>query len=131
MLTVGWRINVLLTQYLHFRFPPPTFCSPLRAPLVTHSNMQYDDANAVMGRMAMPTVLRIGRFRFYFFSNEGQEPPHIHVQVAGDQAKFWLNPILLAANYGFAARELNEIERIIADHQTELLEAWHDYFDQP
>jgi hypothetical protein len=93
--------------------------------------MRYDDANAVMGRMAMPTVLRIGRFRFFFFSNEGQEPPHIHVQAAGDQAKFWLNPILLAANYGFAARELNEIERIIADHQTELLEAWNDYFDQP
>ena len=75
-------------------------------------------------------VLRIGRFRFYFFSNEGQEQAHIHVQAAGDQAKFWLNPILIAANYGFAARELNEIERIIADHQSELLEAWHDYFDQ-
>ena len=78
----------------------------------------------------MPTVLRIGRFRFYFFSNEGQEPPHIHIKAAGDQAKFWLDPLLLAANYGFAARELNEIERMILDHQTELLEAWHEYFDQ-
>ena len=78
----------------------------------------------------MPTVLRIGRFRFYFFSNEGQEPPHIHIKAAGDQAKFWLDPPLLAANYGFAARELNEIERMILDHQTELVEAWHEYFGQ-
>ena len=71
----------------------------------------------------MPTVLRVGRFRFYFFSNEGQEPPHIHIKAATDQAKFWLEPLLLAANYGFAARELNEIERILLDHQAELLEA--------
>ena len=55
----------------------------------------------------MPTVLRVGRFRFYFFSNEGQEPPHIHIKAADDQAKFWLEPLFLAANYGFAARELN------------------------
>jgi hypothetical protein len=76
----------------------------------------------------MPTVLRVGRFRFYFFSNERQEPPHIHVKAAGDQAKFWLEPIALAANYGFSARELNEIERIVIENQTELLEVWHDYF---
>jgi hypothetical protein len=76
----------------------------------------------------MPTVLRVGRFRFYFFSNEGQEPPHIHIQAAGDQAKFWLEPIRLAANFGFAARDLNEIERIIREHQAELVEAWNEYF---
>jgi hypothetical protein len=76
----------------------------------------------------MPAVLRVGRFRFYFFSNERLEPPHIHVKAAEDQAKFWLDPIALATNYGFAARELNQIEHIILEHQTELLEAWHDYF---
>ncbi len=76
----------------------------------------------------MPTVLRVGRFRFYFFSNEGQEPAHIHVKAAENQAKFWLKPIVLAVNYGFSARELNEIERIILENQTELLEAWNDYF---
>ncbi len=76
----------------------------------------------------MPTVLRVGRFRFYFFSNEGQEPAHIHVKAAENQAEFWLKPIVLAANYGFSARELNEIERIILENQTELLEAWNDYF---
>jgi hypothetical protein len=76
----------------------------------------------------MPTVLRVGRYRFHFFSNEGQEPPHIHVKAGGDQAKFWLDPIELASNYGFRAHELNGIERIIEEHQTELVEAWNEYF---
>ena len=77
----------------------------------------------------MPTVLRVGRYRFLFFSNEGQESPHIHVKADTDQAKFWLDPIELASNYGFRAHELNEIERIIREHQTELIEAWHEHLD--
>jgi hypothetical protein len=75
----------------------------------------------------MPTVLRVGRYRFAFFSNEGQEPPHVHIKADGNQAKFWLDPIALASNYGFKAYELNEIERITREHQAELLEAWHEH----
>ena len=77
----------------------------------------------------MPTVLPVGRYRFYFFSDEGQEPPHIHIKAAEDQAKFWLDPIALASNYGFKAHELNEIERIVREHQVEFLEAWHEHLD--
>ncbi len=76
----------------------------------------------------MPTVLRVGRYRFAFFSNENPEPPHVHVKADGDQAKFWLDPIELAFNYGFKAHELNEIERLIRQHQAELIEAWHEHF---
>ncbi|MGB0387450.1 MAG: DUF4160 domain-containing protein [Ardenticatenaceae bacterium] len=76
----------------------------------------------------MPTVLRSGRYRLYFFSSDQGEPPHVHVKAGGDQAKFWLDPIRLAANYGFRAHELNRIERLIRKHQTELLEAWREYF---
>jgi hypothetical protein len=76
----------------------------------------------------MPNVLRVGRYRFFFFSNEGQEPPHIHVKAGGDQAKFWLDPIALASNHGFRAHELNDIERIIKQYQTDLIEAWNEYF---
>ena len=64
----------------------------------------------------------------YFFSNEGQEPAHIHVKAGGIEAKFWLNPIVLAANYGFRAHELNQIESIVTEHQAQLLEAWNEYF---
>jgi len=47
-------------------------------------------------KKTMPTVSRIGRFRFFFFSNEGNESPHIHVEKAENYAKFWLSPVALA-----------------------------------
>lgn len=77
----------------------------------------------------MATVLRVGRYRFVIYSNEGNEPPHIHVKADRDEAKFWLDPIALAANYGFKAHELNEIERRVREHQAELMEAWHERLD--
>ncbi len=76
----------------------------------------------------MPTVLRIGRFRFFFYSNENDEPPHIHVKAAENEAKFWLNPVRLAFNYGYKDHELNEIERLVKENQIALWEAWDDYF---
>ncbi|HKS26280.1 MAG TPA: DUF4160 domain-containing protein [Pyrinomonadaceae bacterium] len=78
----------------------------------------------------MPTVLREGRFRFFFFSNESQEPPHIHIKVAESEAKFWLDPIGLAFNYGFRGRELKEIEELIKQHHVRFLEAWNEHFSQ-
>ena len=75
----------------------------------------------------MPTVLRIGRYRFLFFSNEGIEPPHIHVKADKDEAKFWLDPLELAANYGFKARELNEVELLVRKYQVEFMEAWREH----
>ena len=37
----------------------------------------------------MPALLRVRGYRFFFFSMEGREPPHIHVAHAGRYAKFW------------------------------------------
>jgi hypothetical protein len=48
----------------------------------------------------MPTVLRWDGYRFYFFSNERNEPPHMHVDKGGRSAKFWLLPVGLARNFG-------------------------------
>ena len=76
----------------------------------------------------MPTVARIRGYRFFFFSNEGREPPHIHVKAGGDEAKFWLDPIQLAANNGFNNRELTEIVYIISQHQPLLRNAWNEHF---
>lgn len=78
----------------------------------------------------MPTVLRIGRFRFFLYSNESQEPAHIHVKAAENEAKFWLNPVRLAFNHGYRSHELNEVERLVRDHQDVLLEAWNGYFSR-
>lgn len=78
----------------------------------------------------MPTVMQIGRYRFFFFSNESQEPAHIHIKAGEDEAKFWLDPVRLATNHGFRARELNEIERLVIQHQAQFVEAWDEYFNE-
>lgn len=76
----------------------------------------------------MPTVLRSGPYRFYFYSHEPNEPPHVHVDRDDDSAKFWLEPISLARNLGFRGHELRELEKIIHDNQHKLLEAWNGWF---
>jgi hypothetical protein len=81
--------------------------------------------------VAMPTVMRIGRFRFYFFSNESEEPPHIHVKAGSREAKYWLDPVELATNQGFRSHELNEIDDLVVQHRTDFLEAWNDHFGPP
>jgi hypothetical protein len=75
----------------------------------------------------MPTVLRSGPYRFYFFSHEPNEPAHVHVDRDNNSAKFWLQPVALARNFGFGARELRDIARIIRENQSLLLEAWHGH----
>ncbi|MCC7291125.1 MAG: DUF4160 domain-containing protein [Phycisphaerales bacterium] len=75
----------------------------------------------------MPSVKRIGPYRFFFFSNENDEPPHIHVQRERCLAKFWLDPVAMARSKRFAAHELTRIEKLIVDHQNEFLEAWNEY----
>jgi hypothetical protein len=75
----------------------------------------------------MPTVLRIGRFRFFFFSNQGREPPHIHVKAGDEEAKYWLSPVELVVNYGFNARELKLIEKLVEEYRDDLVEAWHEH----
>ncbi len=76
----------------------------------------------------MPTILREGPYRIYFFSHEPNEPAHVHVDRDASSAKFWLNPVGLARNLGFRAADLREIERIIRERQAQLLEAWNGYF---
>jgi hypothetical protein len=76
----------------------------------------------------MPTILRTVPYRFYFHSHEPNEPPHIHIDRDNLSAKFWLNPVDMAYNLGFRARELRKLHSLVEEHQTELLEAWNGYF---
>ena len=75
-----------------------------------------------------PVVLRSGPYRFYFYSHETTEPPHVHIDRDDQSAKFWLSPVNLAYNLGFSLKELRSIEAITSQNQLQLLEAWHDYF---
>lgn len=76
----------------------------------------------------MPTVLRWKGYRFFFYSADGWEPPHIHVTKDGREAKIWLSNVALAINMGFSAKELNEIIKKARDERETFLEAWNDHF---
>lgn len=76
----------------------------------------------------MPTILRIGPYRFFFYSNENQEPAHIHIQRERMLAKFWLNPVVLASSTRFSPKELKKVEQLVIENRNVFLEAWNEYF---
>jgi hypothetical protein len=76
----------------------------------------------------MPTVMRIGAFRFYFFSHEPNEPPHIHIDRGEATIKVWLEEVEVAKSRGFRAHEIGAIVAMVDEHRDKLLEAWHEYF---
>lgn len=75
----------------------------------------------------MPTVLRLDGLRFHFYSDEGNEPPHIHVDTGEGECKFWLDPIGLAKSRNVAPVLVRKIERLVYVHQAQLLEKYHEY----
>ena len=77
----------------------------------------------------MPTGLRIGPHRFFFYAGDRNEPAHTHVERDAAEAKFWLAPVRLAWNRGFSGAELRRIERLIGENEDRLLEIWNEYFD--
>jgi len=76
----------------------------------------------------MPTVLRAGPYRFFFYAGDGKEPPHVHVERDDCEAKFWLEPVSLERNGGFSPKEVNRIRAIVEQRQIRLWEAWHEFF---
>jgi hypothetical protein len=76
----------------------------------------------------VPTVLVVEGFRFFFFSNEGTEPPHIHVERGDGYAKFWLEPVELADALGLKTPELSRARLLTIQHRIDFLEKWRDYF---
>jgi len=80
--------------------------------------LRYRGANGLKER-SIPGV---------FFSHEPNEPPHVHIDREDLSAKFWLQPVALARNFGFSARELRGVRILIAENREILLEAWHGHF---
>lgn len=77
---------------------------------------------------SVPTVVVIEGFRFFFFSNEGNEPPHIHVEKGEGYAKFWLQPVELVYAEGFKRPQFGRMQDLAEENVALFLEKWNEYF---
>ena len=78
----------------------------------------------------MPTVLRVGPYRFFFFSSDRSEPIHVHVERDKLRAKMWLSPLRVAWNRGFSPSELNRVLLIVRQHNQRIVEEWNHEFGE-
>lgn len=81
-----------------------------------------------IGVEMMPTVLRAGSYRFFFYAGDRDEPAHVHIEREDKVAKFWLDPVRLHSSGGFSRNEINKLHRIVEQHKDDLLRAWNEYF---
>ena len=73
----------------------------------------------------MPTILRIGSYRFFFYAGDREEPEHVHIERNGKIAKFWLNPVRLQSSGGFDRIEISKIHKIINERYLKLSQNLH------
>ncbi|GJL56502.1 MAG: hypothetical protein NPIRA02_36340 [Nitrospirales bacterium] len=76
----------------------------------------------------MPTVLRVGAYRFFFYAGDRNKPSHVHVERDEKIAKFWLEPVRLQRSGGFNRVDIKQIQSIVVENQEQLREVWHEYF---
>ncbi len=76
----------------------------------------------------MPTILRVGPYRLYFYAYDYNERRHTHIDRDNLSAKFWLDPdVSLADNHGFSRRELRDLERIVNENLETLRNEWDSF----
>jgi len=78
----------------------------------------------------MPTVLRIGPYRFYFYAGDRDEPEHVYVERDDNTVKFWLNPVRFHRSGGFGSREINRVQKLVEDNRDDLMRSWNEYFSR-
>lgn len=76
----------------------------------------------------MPTVLRSGPYRLFFYSSDRGEPVHVHIARDACRAKFWVDPPRLDDSTGFGRKELGVLEALVSQHAAALKKAWNDHF---
>lgn len=74
----------------------------------------------------MPTLLKTYGLRFFFFSNEATDIPHIHVEKNNAYAKYCLSPVEHATSFAFSAKELSQIRALVQQHQPLFLAKWNE-----
>jgi hypothetical protein len=76
----------------------------------------------------VPTILRTGPYRIFFYAGDRDEPQHVHVERDRHIAKFWLDPLVLERSGGFSRTEINRIQKLVEEHREALLERWNEFF---
>ena len=105
-----------------------SYASPQAHAIQPFGLLRFQNFEGTRYNLPAPTVLGEGPYRFYFYSHEPNEPPHVPVDRDDLSTKFWLTPVALARNLGFSAVELRRLQSMVEEHQGELLEAWHGHF---
>jgi len=75
-----------------------------------------------------PTILQSGPYRLFFFSSDRGEPVHVHVARDRKAAKFWVAPVRLEYNHGFATAELAKVTALVREHESDIEKAWYEHF---
>jgi len=77
----------------------------------------------------MPVLSRIRGYRFEFYASDSGERPHVHVKKNGKRAKLWLRPLVtLEYSRGYRPHEMNEIMRLVRQHEEQFIEDWNEFF---
>ncbi len=76
----------------------------------------------------MPTILRSGPYRFFFYAGDGAEPPHVHVERDDNIAKFWLRPVRLQESGGFTRVEIGRLQGIVEENLDTIVNSWEAFF---
>jgi hypothetical protein len=77
--------------------------------------------------MILPKVFDKEGFKFFFYTDEGNEPPHVHVSRQGEEAKFWISPVRFASNDGLSAKELAKARKLVIQHEQQLKDKWDEH----
>ena len=76
----------------------------------------------------MPTILQLSGWRFHFYTNEQNEPIHIHAEKAEKECKYWLDVeefnIREAYGYNLSPRDRREVRKIIFEHFDYIVSEW-------
>lgn len=77
----------------------------------------------------MPTDLRTGPYRLFFYAGDRVEPPHVHVERDDQIAKLGLEPVRLERSGGFKSQELTRIRKLVEENRERLRRSWDEYFE--
>lgn len=79
----------------------------------------------------MPTILLVAGWRFFFYSNEGNEPIHIHCQKAEAEAKFWLDVDTFEAteahSFNMSPADKRTVRKIVFEHFDYIVSEWRKW----